>query len=338
MSETKILVTGATGMLGAHLLWHLLQKGLKVRATKRLHSSFLQTEKIFKFHEDKLSKYAQQVEWVEGDVLDADSLDKAMKGIDYVYHCAAMVSFADNPDKLLEINIKGTENIVNAAQKNTIKKLCFVSSIGALDSSEPGKVIDESCFGNEKEESSPYSQSKYLSEKVVWDAIKNGLNAVIVNPGVILGYANGNNGSMQIFSAVRNGLPIYTLGGSGYVCVEDVCQAMIDLTEGDYSKEHYVLVGENLSNKELLFMISDAMLTRRPYIHGTKWLLMSLASIMEFIQKLTGKKMILDKGTARVALKRSYYSSEKIKKELGFTFTPIKTCVAKICEGISKID
>lgn len=337
MNSPKILVTGATGMLGAHLLWNLLQKGYNIRATKRQSSSLTQTEKIFKFYNDQLSHYAEKIEWVEGDVINAESLQKAMKDIDLVYHCAAMVSFADNPDKLLEINIQGTKNILDAAKQNQIKKLCFVSSIGALDSSDKNKLIDESCFGNPKEDSSPYSQSKYQSEKLVWDAIHDGLNAVIVNPGVILGYANSNNGSMQIFSAVRNGLPIYTLGGSGYVGVADVCRAMIQLTESDISGEHFVLVSENLSNKELLFLIADAMLTKRPYIHGTPWLLMNLAKIMEFIQKITGKKMILDRGTARVALSRSYYSSEKIIQETGFKFTPIKECVEDICQAMIKL-
>lgn len=336
MNSPKILITGATGMLGAHLLWQLLQKGYSVRAIKRRSSNFAQTEKIFEFYQDKLSLYGNKIDWVEGDVLQADSLQKAMKNIDIVYHCAAMVSFADSPEKLLEINIQGTKNVLEAAKENQIKKLCFVSSIGALDSSDKNKTIDESCFGNPKENSSPYSQSKYQSEKLVWDAMQQGLNAVIVNPGVILGYANNNNGSMQIFSAVRKGLPIYTLGGSGYVSVEDVCRAMILLTESDKQNEHYVLVSENLSNKELLFMIADAMLTRRPYIHGTGWLLMSLAGIMEFLQKITGKKMILDKGTARVALSRSYYSSEKIKSEIGFEFTPIKKCVQEICDRMMK--
>lgn len=335
MNSPKILITGATGMLGAHLMWNLLQKGHSIRAIKRKTSSLNQTEKIFKFYNDKIGLHEDKIEWVEGDVMQAESLQNAMKGIDIVYHCAAMVSFADSPEKLLEINIQGTQNVLNAAKQNQIKKLCFVSSIGALDSSDKDKIIDESCFGNPKENSSPYSQSKYLSEKLVWDAMQEGLNAVIVNPGVILGYANDNNGSMQIFTAVRNGLPIYTLGGSGYVSVEDVCRAMILLTESDIKAEHFVLVSENLSNKELLFMMADAMLTRRPYIHGTRWLLMNLASIMEFIQKVSGKKMILDKGTARVALSRSYYSSEKIKKELGFEFSPIKKCVKEICEAIN---
>lgn len=334
MNSAKILITGATGMLGAHLLWQLLNKGYSVRAIKRRTSNFAQIEKIFNFYQDKLSLYGQQIEWVEGDVTQAASLQKAMQGIDVVYHCAAMVSFADSPEKLLEINIQGTKNILDAALQNKIQKLCFVSSIGALDSSDKNKTIDESCFGHPKENSSPYSQSKYQSEKLVWEAMEQGLNAVIVNPGVILGYANDDNGSMQIFTAVRKGLPIYTLGGSGYVSVEDVCIAMILLTESNKQSEHYVLVSENLSNKELLFMMADAMLTRRPYIHGTRWLLMSLASLMEFLQKISGKKMILDKGTARVALSRSYYSAEKIKTELGFEFSPIKKCVQEISKVI----
>lgn len=336
MTYDKVLITGATGMLGAHLLWHLLQKGSNIRAIKRAQSNLSQTEIIFNYYNDKLGNYTQQIEWIDADVLDLNSLEKALSEIDIVFHCAAMVSFSDSPEQLMEINIKGTENILAACKTNQIHKLCYVSSIGALDSSEPNKIIDETCFDHPKTNSSPYSQSKYLSEKLVWDEIEKGLNAVIVNPGVILGYANRNNGSMKIFQAVENGLPIYTLGGSGFVSAEDVCHAMIRLTESEISGERFILVSENLSNKELLFMIADALLTKRPYIHGSKWLLMNLAKLMEFIQKISGKKMILDQGTARVALSRSFYSAEKIKNAIGFEFSPIQKSVEKICKTMKK--
>ncbi|MDR1678560.1 MAG: SDR family oxidoreductase [Prevotellaceae bacterium] len=329
-----ILVTGATGMLGSHLLWHLLRQGKNCRATKRRGSSFEQTDRIFRFYNDRLSRYAQQLEWVEADVLNPASMRQAMQGIDTVYHCAAVVSFADNPAQLLVVNIEGTRNTLDAALATGIRRFCFVSSIAALDSSECKEIIDENCFGKEKTDSSPYSQSKLAAEQLARQAFERGLSGVVVNPGVILGYALPGNGTMQLFYAVERGLPIYTLGGSGFVGVLDVCRAMQLLTESDVHNESFVLVSENLSNRELLNLIADSLGVHRPWIHGSRPLLMTLATVMEFFGKITGKKALIDRGTARTALKRSYYSAEKIKTQFEFEFTAIKDCVEKICAPI----
>ncbi|MDR3706288.1 MAG: SDR family oxidoreductase [Paludibacteraceae bacterium] len=326
----KILLTGATGMLGAHLLWHLLQKGARVRALKRKRSDFEQTELIFHFYNDKLSRYVKQIEWVEGDVLDVLSVEKAMQGIDTVYHCAAKVSFSNQEDNLTDINVKGTQHVVDAALKNGVRRFCFVSSIGALSASVKEGMVDECCFGIVEANGSAYSRSKYYSEKIVCDAIDKGLPAVIVNPGVIMGYAKPGNGTMQLFTMVRNGLQVYTNGGSGYVCVDDVCRAMILLTESVITGERFILVSENLSNHELLNMIADSLKVGRPFINAFRPLLMSVAWVMEIIQKITGKKAFIDRATARVTLNRTYYSSEKINHRIGFEFTPIQACVEKI--------
>jgi nucleoside-diphosphate-sugar epimerase len=326
----KILLTGATGMLGAHLLWHLLQKGARVRALKRNGSDFEQTGLIFHFYHDKLSRYTQQMEWVEGDVLDAQSVEKAMQGISTVYHCAAKVSFSNEEDSLADVNVKGTQHVVDAALKNGVRRFCFVSSIGALSASGKEGMVDESCFGSVEAKSSDYSRSKYYSEKIVWDAIDRGLPAVIVNPGVIMGYAKPGNGTMRLFSMVQNGLRVYTNGGSGYVGVEDVCRAMMLLTESGITGERFILVSENLSNHELLNIIADSLKVGRPFINAFRPVLMGVAWVMEMIQKVTGKRAFIDRATARVTLSRTYYSSEKIKHRIGFEFTPILVCMEKI--------
>jgi len=335
-SAQKILVTGGTGMLGAHLLWHLLKDGAKVRAIKRENSSLTQIEFVFKFYDDSLDKYTKQLEWVEGDVLDYDSLERAMENVKTVYHCAAIVSFSTKPRRLLDINIRGTQNIVYAVIKKDVGKLCFVSSIGALGKAEGGQLIDEETPWNSSENHSIYSESKYLSEQVVWQAMKKGLNAVIINPGVILGVAEENNNSMKLFSSIQRGLPFYTKGGSGYVSVQDVCKAMILLTSKRKKAQSYVLVSENLSNKEILSIIAKSFNKRPPFIKGTRFILMPIAFILELFGKLLRTKALIDRGTVRVVLDQSYYSSEKIKKALGFEFMPIKDCVDGVSNFLKK--
>lgn len=335
-SSEIILLTGATGMLGGHLLWHLLHSGSKVRALKRRGSNFEQTELIFDFYDDKLSRYVSEIEWVEGDVLNASSVEKAMRGVAAVYHCAAKVSFSDNEDDLIDVNVMGTRHVVDAALKEGVRRFCFVSSIGALSSVGKNIPVDEHCFTGANDKGSTYSKSKYLSEKIVWDAIALGLPAVVVNPGVIMGYGKRGSGTMELFDRVERGLPVYTLGGSGYVCVADVCRAMIQLTEmTNIVAERFILVGENLSNKDLLFMIADSMHCPRPYVNAYRPLVMSVAWIMELIQKITGRKPFIDRATARVVLSRNCYSSEKIKQQLAFEFTPLSVCIAKIGTKLS---
>ncbi len=327
----KILVTGGTGMLGAHLIWHLLQKGNNVRAIKRDNSSLGQINLIFRSYNDSLENYSSCFEWFEGDVLSYEALERAAEGIDYVYHCAAIVSFSKKPRRVHDINIRGTQNVVFSALKNNVKKLCFVSSIAALGKPEKGELVSENSTWNDADKHSVYAETKYLSEDVVWQIIKKGLNAVIVNPGVILGVADESNNSMKIFSSTNNGMPFYTNGGSGYVSVQDVCEAMIQLTESNISAERFSLVSENLSNRELLNMIADKLGKRRPFIKGTKLLLYPIAVLIEFFAFLLKSRSLIDRGTVKVVLRRSYYSSEKIKKALNFKFTPIKDCVNDVC-------
>jgi dihydroflavonol-4-reductase len=335
-SPTKILVTGATGMLGAHLLWHLLQKGYTVRAIKRSSSAYGQVKLIFSSYGDSLDNYKEQFEWVEGDVVDHESIDKAIVGIDIVYHCAAIVSLSKKTKRILDINIRGTQNIVYASLKEKVQKICFVSSIASLGSANDGELIDENTLWNPNETHSLYSESKYMSEEVVWNAIKKGLNAVIVNPGVILGLADELNNSMKIFSLVKKGLPVYTTGANGYVSVQDVCRAMIQLTESDIKSERFVLVSENLTHKKVLHMVAKALHKRPPFIKGTWLLLMPIAGMFELFAKIFKTKAPLDRGTVRVILDRSYYSSEKVKKAIGFEFTPIEQCVEEVCGFMKK--
>lgn len=338
MSEinNKILVTGATGMVGAHLLWHLLKNGCFVRATKREKSDLAQLELIFNFYDDSLANYSNQFEWINADVLDYDSIEKAMNDIAIVYHCAAVVSLSKKTRRILDINIRGTQNIVYAAVKKKVKKFCFVSSIAALGKAANGKLIDENATWDEHEPHAVYAESKYLSEDVVWQAAKKGLDVVIVNPGVILGVADSNNNSMKIFSTVKKWMPFYTNGVNGYVSVQDVCRAMIQLTESNIRSERFVLVSENISHKKILTMAARAFNKRPPFINGTKYVLYPLAFIFEILAKLLKIKPIIDKGMVKVVLSRSYYSSEKIKQAIGFEFTPIEKSVAEICTFFKK--
>ena len=222
-----ILVTGATGLVGGHLLWHLLQNNNSVIALKRITSNLNPLRTIFSFYTDNPDVFLDKIEWRIADINDADALKLALTGIQEVYHCAAVVSLGKGGSEMMDTNVTGTRTIVDLALKMKIRKFCFVSSIAACGFADHGEVIHEQTPWTKSDHKTSYAISKYEAEQEVWKGIDKGLNAVIVNPGVILGVSGNESGSSLIFSKAKNGLMFYTLGGSGYVDVQDVVRVMI---------------------------------------------------------------------------------------------------------------
>lgn len=326
-----ILVTGATGLVGGNLLWHLLQENDRVIAIRRSTSNLESLRTIFSFYTSTPDVYLDKIEWRTGDVLDSASLMEAMQEVTIVYHCAAIVSLGNNADNLTDTNVQGTKNVVDAALKTGIKKLCFVSSIAACERTASDKYIDEKMIWTENTNRSHYAQSKYYSEQEVWTGIKQGLNAVIVNPGVILGVSGSESGSSQLFTQVRKGLQYYTNGGTGYVDVQDVVKVMIQLTKSEISGERYVLVGENCSHRDILCWIADGFKMYRPFIPVGERTLLLVGTVSEIVGKLFHFRPLIDRRTARAATHREFYSSRKIETAINFQFTSIEKCIKDVC-------
>jgi nucleoside-diphosphate-sugar epimerase len=326
-----ILVTGATGLVGGHLVWHLLQKNEQVYAIKRNSSNLQPLRTIFSFYTNEPDIYLSRINWKKADVLSPESLISAFSGIKTVYHCAAIVSLGNGSENLIETNVQGTENVVKAALESCIDKLCFVSSIAACGHAEKNELIDENTHFSNLESRSAYSQSKYLSEQEVWKGIEAGLKAVIVNPGVILGVSGTNTGSSELFARVKKGLPFYTNGGSGYVDVQDVVQLMIRLTESTTTNERFVLISENCSNKEILSWMADGFGKARPVLGISRPILYFVGLLMEFAGKIFGFNPTLDRGMALSATNRSFYSAKKVINLLQYEFKPIRKCIDEVC-------
>jgi dihydroflavonol-4-reductase len=322
-NEKMILVTGATGLVGGNLLWHLLQDNDRVVATRRRTSNLDTLREIFSFYTSTPEVFLKRIIWRIADVLDENSITEAMTDISIVYHCAAVVSLENNEDILMDTNVTGTRNIVRVALEKNIQKLCFVSSIAACGRSESAGPVDEDSTWSELSHHSLYSLSKYYSELEVWKGIKEGLNAVIVNPGVILGVSGTNAGSSELFSRVKKGLMFYTKGGSGYVDVQDVVHAMILLTQNDLSGERYILVSENCSNRDILNWMADGLGKRRPMICISKTVLLKIAGFFDFIGKIFHFHPVLNRETVFTICNREYYSTKKIKEEIGIDFIPM---------------
>jgi nucleoside-diphosphate-sugar epimerase len=319
-----ILVTGGTGLVGSYLLYELTRKGHKVRALIRPGKKGYETRKILNCISDSDNHLIDLVEWAEGDVLDSFSLHQAMQGVDYVYHCAALISF--NPremKKMLAVNVEGTANVVNACLENGVKKLCHVSSIASLGQAEKSEIIDENAKWKTSRINSGYAVSKYGGEREVWRGMEEGLNAVIVNPSVIIGAGCHRRATNQLFHSIKNYLPFYTSGVNGYVDVRDVAKAMVLLMESDISGERFVLNSENLSLKEFFTKAADILEKPHPNIGVNGKIMMPLAWIDELRSRLTGTRPLLTRENVRAAMSKSVYSAEKFTKAFNFTFRPV---------------
>lgn len=317
-----ILVTGATGLVGSHLLQALLNKGEKVRA---LYRSIVPT-----IH------HADKVDWVKGDILDVLSLEEAMQGVQQVYHCAAVVSFHPSQKKNLHhVNIDGTANVVNAALDAGISKMVFMSSVAALGRIREDVMIDETMNWTPETSNSEYGKSKYMAEMEVWRGIGEGLNAVIVNPVIILGAGDWNSGSTAIFKSAYDEFPWYTEGMSGFVDVADVVNAMIALMESNISAQRFVISGANLPYRSVFTMIAQAFGKKPPHKRVTAWMAAIVWRLEAIKSTFTGKSPLLTKETAKTARAKVRFNNEKLLQAIpGFQYAPMEQSIMRICEEL----
>jgi dihydroflavonol-4-reductase len=333
-----VLITGATGFLGAHLACLLLKKGQIVRALRRSTSSMDLFNLIYEYHFGQKPSKNDGLEWVEGDILDIPSLERAIVGVDKLYHCAAQVSFNKKDRKsLMKVNVEGTANVVNVALSSNISKLCYASSTAAIGRSPENKHITEESDWTDSKLNTRYAISKYHAEMEVWRGIEEGLNAVIINPSVIVGISDGKNGAAKIFGNIKKGMKLYTEGVNGFVDVEDVSNCMINLMESDIQSEKFLCVGDNWSFKKLFSEVAKNFDMKAPSVNVKRWMGeigWRLAGILAFI---TGNEPFVTRESARSSQNEFYYSSNKIINALNFQFTPLDKTVEKTCNHLKKL-
>lgn len=330
-----ILVTGGTGLVGSHLLYKLVSDGQNVRAIYRREKTLKRVAHVFTYFSDDAENLFNKIDWIEADLNDIPKLQEAFEGITHVYHCAAFVSFEPNKyHQLRKINIKGTANIVNLCVSHSVKKLCYVSSIAAIGHHEDSeKLITEQTAWNPEDDNSVYAITKYGAELEVWRGTQEGVDAVIVNPGIILGAGYWKGGSSgNLFRKIHEGMNYYVNGVVGYIDVFDVVDAMISLMKSSIKNENYILVAENLSFKDFQYRVAETLNARPPKKEAKPWLL-NLAWRLDWLKhKLTGSKRSFTKQTARSAVSITKYDNSKIKNALDFKFKPINQSIEEICK------
>ena len=332
-----ILVTGGTGLVGSHLLYFLSKKHPELRAIYRRSSDLNGVKKVFGFYGQEALGLFERIRWVEADLLDLTALEAAFEGVTRVYHSAALISFVTSDyQKMRRVNIEGTTNIVNLCISNKVKKLCFVSSVAAIENRAEGEMTDESDSWTNTAGKSGYAITKHGAEMEVWRASQEGVPVVIVNPGVILGSGPWHKGSGTLFSRVDAGLPFYTSGVTGFVDVQDVVKIMISLMEDELINERFVLVAENLPYRDILFKIADSLKKPRPRIKITKWMTEFIWRF-EFVKsKITLSPPLLTKHTARSSVSDHPFSSKKVIETLDYEFVKMDDCVERVVKDYKK--
>ncbi|SEW12097.1 NAD-dependent epimerase/dehydratase family protein [Chitinophaga arvensicola] len=315
-----ILVTGGTGFLGSYLIRALVAAGKPVRALYRQQPS------------PRLQDISDKIEWVPGDILDVCALEDAMVGVTQVYHCAAVVSFQEaDKDRLLKINAEGTANVVNMALDAGVNKLLYVSSVAAIGRAKPGAAVNEECEWEDSKNNSRYSISKFQGEMEVWRGIAEGLDAVIVNPAIILGAGFWNDGSGALLKNAWKEFPYYTRGVNGFVDVEDVVTVMIRLMDSNIQGERFILSADNWEYQRLFTTMAQALGKKPPHKEARPWMAEVVWRLEKVKGMVTGKHPLITRETARTAQLKVYYENNKILQALpGFQFRPLEETIRHI--------
>lgn len=324
-----IAVTGATGMLGAHFLTHACKHFYKITALYRSEEKIEAVKAVFlRYYPENGESVFASIIWKQVDLNDPLSTEEGIQGSDLVFNLAATVSFdGNNPNELIESNSRITETVVNACLYLGINRLVHVSSVAALgrkEAKKEGVGIDESTNWEISKNNSVYAISKYRAEMEAWRGMVEGMNVLVVNPPIILAPGFWQQSSGKLMPAVAKGLPFFTYGENGFVDVRDLCRAMINLVEKDKWNERYIVSGVHASYKSLFTKMASALQVKPPYIHLNKFLGNIFWRLEWLRSKLTGSSPLLTKETFRSSRNKYRYLSDKIKKDVNFTFTPLE--------------
>ncbi|MEK0420377.1 MAG: hypothetical protein RLZZ161_228 [Bacteroidota bacterium] len=330
--KKRAFVTGASGFVGAHLVYVLLEKGYIVSALVRSQKNLNAFNALAQFYP---AADSGKVEWIEGDLLSPEKWVENVAHADVVFHAAAVVSFSPR-DKgvMMETNVTGTTHVVNACLKHSLKPLVYVSSVAALGRAEGQTGATENTTWKDSDHNTSYAISKHLAEREVWRGMEEGLPVVVVCPGIILGPWANPTGSGQIPALVKKKLPFYPIGENGFVGVRDVVAMMIGLYESGCFGERFLCVAENTTYKNVLDLFADGFGVRPPRIALKGALLHFLIFIARFFELVRIPFPFPSQGLISTSLV-TRYASIRLNPFLGHSYTPLMRVIVECVDSSS---
>ncbi|MXX97931.1 MAG: NAD-dependent epimerase/dehydratase family protein [Rhodothermaceae bacterium] len=322
----NVLVTGATGFLGSELVYQLLEVGYHIRIFRR------ETSKL-----DLLSPVVNDIEHVTGDdITDLEALRRAMKNVQVVFHVAGNVKFGSR--SLNHVNVRGTAAVVDAARETGIERLVHTSSVAAIGTSE-GVISDENAEWQDKPW--PYAQSKHMAELEVQRSIAEGLDAVIVNPSLILGPDRSGGKALNLTHdyalKIRAGRAwLYPTGGTNVVDVADVAAGHLAALEHGQTGVRYILGSENLSWKSIISTLAEALGVKPPRIPLPYNLALVGGGFIDLLSFMMGRRSPLGRSTVTYALKTREYSNTRAISELGCSFRPFSETAQRVADSLKR--
>lgn len=321
-----VLVTGATGILGRVIVLELLHRGKEVIATKRKSSDLTDVLHSYSFYTQNAQELFDRISWVDTDFEDIHSLENALEGVEEVYHCAAKVSFHPaSRHEMFQTNIEGTKNLLYACENSGVRNFLFVSSMAVFDGLNEEGLVDENSDFNCKLNHSDYATSKHFSEMEVWRASAEGLNTVIINPGIIIGSGNWNSSSGELFASFEK-YP-YSMSGTGsYVDVRDVALIAVELMEKRIFGERFVVISETKKYSEIADYIRKKLsLSPSKVLPGSVLKLGYLANLL--FGWIVPKLRMMNKVNLDSVTSVNYVSNSKIRTRLNFEFIPVEESI-----------
>lgn len=329
-----VLVTGATGNLGSHLTLKLLENNDKIICLYRNENKINNLKRTFSIKTPNSEELLKRIIWRKADLTNPAEVENAFEEVDYVYHCAALLAFNNKKyQQAFEVNVRGTENVVNMALKYNVKKFLHVSSISAIGKNIGG-MKTENDFFNPALKNSVYAKTKYYGEMRVWQGIEEGLNAVIVNPSNILAPYKFNKGIKKAIRYLKNnGIKHYTSGLKAYVYIDDLVNIMIKLMNSDILSERFIVSAENIKFKEIIDIIN--LYWNHPpcskEINKYSFKPFRILASLAFLGRELSSKQVL-----YYLLDNDAYSNEKIKKAIDHEFKPINESIVNLLKLYEK--
>jgi dihydroflavonol-4-reductase len=306
----RALVTGANGFLGANIVACLNRRGIDVRAYVRPAAGL-----------ERLA--GLRYEAFPGDLTGVDRLVDGMRGCDWVFHAAGCVSLWEGRrQEVFDVNVSGTRRVLEAARRAGVRRLVYTSSSGAVGHAEtPERPVTEDAEWNFH--GFVYQAAKYHAELLVRRAARDGLPAVIVNPGGLFGERQSLSGSGWLLGGLR-ALPFVPLlpGGLGVSDAEDVAEAHVAAAERGRAGERYLLVSDNVPYADLVRTAARTMGLRRPAVRVPAAPLLAAARLLKRVEHRWPREPLLTADVLRTLTLWCWHDSSKAVRELGFRRTP----------------